>query len=103
MGDTVDNVTLADLRGIVALGERYRFNGDEWDTCDATITRRGREYPIGTVTVYDDPARGILVMRHHTLTTVAQRDAWNRITDMFGMARPKPWQTPYTMAPAISH
>ena len=99
-GGTMTKPTLDELRSIVDLSEGYRYPGDEWTTYDATITRRGKAYPIGTVTVYDhrDNAH-ILVMRHHTLRTVAQRETWDEITDAYGMTRPAPWQDPYTMAP----
>ena len=96
-------VTLADVRQIVTLSEMYRFNGDEWSTYDATIVSRGREYSVAKITEYDDESRGLLVLRHYDLRTQAQWRAWNAITDLFGMARPEAWQTPYAMAPSLSY
>ena len=100
--DNAQAVTLGDIATIVDLGERYRYPGDAWWTYDATITRRGRIYPVAQVTAYDDGSQPLL-LRHHTLATVAQRKAWGALTDLYGMKRPEPWQTPYAMAPALSY
>ena len=100
--DNAQDVTLDDIAKIVDLGECYRFPGDAWCTYYATITRRGRVYPVAKVTAYDDGYQPTLI-RHDTLTTVAQREAWGALTDLYGMKRPEPWQTPYSMAPALSY
>lgn len=94
---------MADIATLATLEPRYRFDGDEWRDYDMTIVSRGRTYPIGTLTVYDDTSRGVLALRHYDLRTKAQWATWHAITDMFGMARPEPWQTPYAMAPCLSY
>lgn len=97
------NVTMEDIATTVTLEPRYTWERDEWTDYDMTIVSRGRTYPIGTLTVYDDASRGVLALRHYDMRTKAQWAAWNAITDLFGMARPETWQTPYAMAPGLSY
>lgn len=72
----------------------YRFKGDDWSSYDLTVTRAGRTYPVAQLTVYDDPARGSMVMAHHDVYRRAvTRKAWGALESAYGYPALEPWAT----------
>ena len=88
---------MARIESIVTLSPMYRFNGDDWDSYDLTITRAGRSYPVGQLTIYDD-GRGSLILKHHDADRLAvTRKAWRALEDAFNLPASERWQTPRRM------
>ena len=85
---------MARIAAIVTLSDRYHYNGDDWDSYDLTITRAGRTYPVGQLTVYDN-GQACFILKHYDVNrTAVQRKAWRALEAAFGLSELQPWETP---------